>query len=399
MSEFFWEADGILLRVFEERDAECICNMLNDSSARVVCDHGMPLPYGTQDAQAFIEYAYEGLQRGDAVCLAISDRQENICGYVNLSRIDERAGFANLCVYVSEAYRNRGIAAVATTRMLTYAFDERRLHKIEMPIPETAESASRFAENIGFTKEYEKKESYYIDGSYVNELGYGITEEAFRARNKHRDEIETPLPKQDAAIREDTAGRMEAHTSGIDDTKSKSYWQVDELLLRPIREEECIINRELLLESDAYRFYENTVGLPYFVGEADEQEADCMVMDLDGKRLLFAMEDCSGNYVGNVQLHSIDRRHGTFSFSFFTRKQYRGKGYATKALRKIITYAFDELRLHKCEGTYNEGNDASKRVMEKLGLTYEGTKKETVFYKGTYIDAVCMGITAEEWNR
>ena len=42
--------------------------------------------------------------------------------------------------------------------------------------------------------------------------------------------------------------------------------------------------------------------------------------------------------------------------------------------------------VHKVTAAYLEGNEASKRVMEKCGLVYEGRKKDDVYYHDRFFD-------------
>ena len=52
-------------------------------------------------------------------------------------------------------------------------------------------------------------------------------------------------------------------------------------------------------------------------------------------------------------------------------KKYWGKGYATEAVRQVISFAVEELQISEIVGRYAKENPASGRVMEKLGFQYE----------------------------
>ena len=392
---YFWKQGKIELRGFEEADQEALYQMLLDTEGRVNCDFGYGLPYGQMDAQLFIEYAKELAMLEQAICLAIIV-EDNLVGYVNLSQINMRMGHAVLLVYVDRKWRKMGVARSACQVMLHYAFDEMRLHKVKCSFAELADSPHEFVEKLGFLPEACECDALYIDGSYVNKRTFSMTKQQ-HDKICSEEEVKSGTCYNDGEKAEDARALSEEEYTGISGEET-DYWSIGEIRLRPLLEEECAVNHEILFESDEYHFYENTVGLPYFSEEPDGNEMDCLSMDVLAERIIFAIEDCSGEYVGNVQFHSIDRRHGSFSYSFYVREKYRGKGYATAALRKVISYAFCEMRLHKCMGSYNEGNEASKRVMEKLGLKLEGVKREELYYDGKYMDVYQMGITAEDWK-
>ncbi len=49
-----------------------------------------------------------------------------------------------------------------------------------------------------------------------------------------------------------------------------------------------------------------------------------------------------------------------------------GRGYATEAARRMAAFAFDELRAPLLAAICDPGNAASARVMERLGMRYQG---------------------------
>ena len=51
-----------------------------------------------------------------------------------------------------------------------------------------------------------------------------------------------------------------------------------------------------------------------------------------------------------------------------------GRGYATEGARGVLGYAFDELGLEEIVAYTAPENSASRRVMEKLGMTYDAAE-------------------------
>lgn len=49
-----------------------------------------------------------------------------------------------------------------------------------------------------------------------------------------------------------------------------------------------------------------------------------------------------------------------------------GHGYATEGASALLNFGFDELRLHRIIGVTDPGNDASQRVLRKVGMTDRG---------------------------
>lgn len=69
-----------------------------------------------------------------------------------------------------------------------------------------------------------------------------------------------------------------------------------------------------------------------------------------------------------------------------------GKGIATRAVQRVIAYAFDELDLEKIVSGYYAYNLASARVLEKLGFSVEGRGIGDLIYESERIDRVYVGL-------
>lgn len=72
-------------------------------------------------------------------------------------------------------------------------------------------------------------------------------------------------------------------------------------------------------------------------------------------------------------------------------KEFRGKGYASEASEAFLKYGFEELNLKEIVAVARAENRASRRVMERLGMSYDYTGK---FYNS---DLVHYSITKEEF--
>ena len=79
-------------------------------------------------------------------------------------------------------------------------------------------------------------------------------------------------------------------------------------------------------------------------------------------------------------------------------KPYWGKGYCTEAAREIVRYGFDELGLNRIFGEYMAGNSASGRVMEKIGMEYEGRLRQHMMKWGEPQDMMVYSILKSEYQ-
>jgi ribosomal-protein-alanine N-acetyltransferase len=75
---------------------------------------------------------------------------------------------------------------------------------------------------------------------------------------------------------------------------------------------------------------------------------------------------------------------------------HAGQGIATEAATAVLTYAFDELCLHRIEATYMPANRASARVLDKLGFTPEGLLRDMLLVNGRWEDHVIASLLHPE---
>ena len=132
--------------------------------------------------------------------------------------------------------------------------------------------------------------------------------------------------------------------------------------------------------------------LKYFIDKYLEDEKQ-MTLDktikycLDEKRYLFAIELKSTHKVIGMMLMctSPNKVWNNIEVGYAIGKRHWNNGYVTEAFKEMIKFLFS-LGIHKVTASYLMGNDASKRVMEKCGLIYEGRKVKDLYYHDIYHD-------------
>ena len=77
---------------------------------------------------------------------------------------------------------------------------------------------------------------------------------------------------------------------------------------------------------------------------------------------------------------------------------YWGRGIASEALELVLQFGFTELKLHRIEARFMQGNEPSKHVMEKAGMTFEGYLRDAMYVKGNYVTVGVCSILLSEWE-
>ena len=92
----------------------------------------------------------------------------------------------------------------------------------------------------------------------------------------------------------------------------------------------------------------------------------------------------SGKMIGTCGFTTIDPQNECAEVGYVLNPEYWGKGIAAEALVAVLTFGFDKLLLHRIEARFIEGNEASLRVMQKVGMQFEGYRREAMLVKGSY---------------
>ncbi|SEK24739.1 GNAT family N-acetyltransferase [Paenibacillus sp. OK003] len=101
--------------------------------------------------------------------------------------------------------------------------------------------------------------------------------------------------------------------------------------------------------------------------------------------------------IGRTGFVSIDEFHKKTEIGFALSNDFWKMGIITEATKPIIRYGFEELELNRIEGRCNFENFGSEKVMNKLGMTFEGTLREQLNIKGKYTDQKMFSILRREY--
>jgi len=93
-----------------------------------------------------------------------------------------------------------------------------------------------------------------------------------------------------------------------------------------------------------------------------------------GKAAVFAIER-SEEVLGLIGLH-FEWEHERASFGYWLGRPFWGEGYTTEAAKRVMEWGFLELGLWRIAAEALEGNWASMRVAEKLGMRKEGVRRK-----------------------
>lgn len=172
-----------------------------------------------------------------------------------------------------------------------------------------------------------------------------------------------------------------------------------------------IYNR-FLEESDAEAFHSlETRNREFFQTFTALRHPDFYTLEGQLKRIKTSAElrEQDQQYMFGIFLNGTDELIGWISLTEVLRgalescyvgymmdRSHNGKGYMTEAVRLVVSYAFDEINLHRIEAGVMPHNVGSIRVLEKAGFHKEGIAKKNVKINGSWQDHQILAIVNEK---
>ena len=115
---------------------------------------------------------------------------------------------------------------------------------------------------------------------------------------------------------------------------------------------------------------------------------------LENEDLLAIRLKESGRLIGIIL--PFDEKDGSCEIGYGIGSNYWGRGYATEAVGRFIEYLFREKKLNTVYASFFAGNDASRRVMEKCGMSFSRLSEKELSYMGVERDLVYYSIGRED---
>jgi len=128
-----------------------------------------------------------------------------------------------------------------------------------------------------------------------------------------------------------------------------------------------------------------------------ERLADTLVIEKDGAVIGDLMLQVQDPW---SQVEVRDQAKGTqVEIGYVLDPAHAGQGYATEAVQEELRICFEELGVRRVIAQCFADNEASWRLMERLGMRREQyCVKDSLHRSGEWLDGMAYAILAEEWR-
>ncbi|SBV36682.1 putative N-acetyltransferase [uncultured Stenotrophomonas sp.] len=132
--------------------------------------------------------------------------------------------------------------------------------------------------------------------------------------------------------------------------------------------------------------------------QAERKVADIQRQRREQDILVWAIADTGDDHlIGTSAVFAIDLTQGRAEIGYSLHRSWHGRGLASEALRLILRHLFDELELRRIEADADPRNEASWRLLERLGFVREGLLRERWHVNGEICDTALYGLLRRDF--
>lgn len=181
------------------------------------------------------------------------------------------------------------------------------------------------------------------------------------------------------------------HVPGAEVIEPGMILNTDRLHLRPLALRDCEALFAIMGDAEAMRYWD----WPAFRELQTVHEvvaSQITSMDAGEARYWAVCLSRTGAAIGTCDMSDIDYHHGRAEVGFAFHRSHWGSGYAFEAMSAILPYAFNEMNLERLGARLHAGNHASRRLLERLGFSFEGRLIGHVVRDGLRRDCLLYGL-------
>ncbi|MDU8925012.1 GNAT family protein [Pasteurellaceae bacterium LIM206] len=139
--------------------------------------------------------------------------------------------------------------------------------------------------------------------------------------------------------------------------------------------------------------------LPFAYSTLQVSDSECFIQSLADKPLeqVFTIR-YDDELIGLISFHHVDYANLRLEIGYWISQFHQGKGIVTKALARLLNYAFFDLHIHRVTIKCAAGNLPSKGIPRRLGFQLEGIERESLLLStGEFSDFEVYSLLSQDW--
>ena len=166
--------DETELRLIEQQDAERLNSLIDRNHAHLK-EHSVWLKedHSIDNTRRFINHNLERFADNEGFAIAIWYKGE-MAGQIEYNYIDWANRKTEIGFWLGTSYQGKGLATRSSRFLVSYAFNELKLNRVEMRCAVENKKSRRICENLGFTKEGIVRQAAWFHDHFVDFVIYGM---------------------------------------------------------------------------------------------------------------------------------------------------------------------------------------------------------------------------------
>jgi len=100
--------------------------------------------------------------------------------------------------------------------------------------------------------------------------------------------------------------------------------------------------------------------------------------------------------VGTINLFNMSRKNKNAEIGFWLAKEYWNKGLSDQALKLMLNFGFNKLKLERIQWRVLDKNIPAQKLLERTGFKLEGKLRQKTFLNNQWFDDFIYGLLASE---
>ncbi|KGM44929.1 GNAT family protein [Neobacillus niacini] len=106
----------------------------------------------------------------------------------------------------------------------------------------------------------------------------------------------------------------------------------------------------------------------------------------------------NNKFIGTLGLNGLQLKNKKAEIGYEIHPSFWRKGYTSEAIKEVLRYSYQELKLNRIGAVVYLENEASSNLLQKLGFKKEGVLRDYLFQNNSYHTTSMFSLLKREWE-
>jgi RimJ/RimL family protein N-acetyltransferase len=106
----------------------------------------------------------------------------------------------------------------------------------------------------------------------------------------------------------------------------------------------------------------------------------------------------SGHLVGDIGAHFAENDARQVEIGFTVSPAFQRRGFGLESVSGLVGHLFEHCAVHRVYASVDPRNRPSVQLLRRAGFREEGHFRESLWFKGEWVDDMVFGLLSSEWR-